>query len=49
VPKLAPLGLTGDVLILVASPSIERDGMEENATLQWRQPWEVGNSSPYVC
>ena len=36
VPKLAPLGLTGDVLIHVASLSIGRDAMEGNATLQWR-------------
>ena len=36
VPKLAPLGLTGDVLIHVASLSIARDGMQGNATLQWR-------------
>ena len=36
VPRLAPLGLTGDVLIHVASLSIARDGMEGNATLQWR-------------
>jgi general secretion pathway protein N len=36
VPKLAPLGLTGDVLIHVASLSITRDAMEGNATLQWR-------------
>ena len=35
VPKLAPLGLTGDVLIHVASLSIARDAMEGNATLQW--------------
>ena len=35
-PKLAPLGLTGDVLIHVASLSIARDAMEGNATLQWR-------------
>lgn len=35
-PKLASLGLTGDVLIHVASLSIARDGMEGNATLQWR-------------
>ena len=35
-PKLAPLGLTGDVLIHVASLSIARDGMVGNATLQWR-------------
>ena len=36
VPKLAPLGLTGDVLIHVARLSIARDTMEGNATLQWR-------------
>lgn len=36
VPKLAPLGLTGEVLIHVASLSIARDAMEGNATLQWR-------------
>lgn len=36
VPKLAPLGLTGDVLIHVASLSIARNEMEGNATLQWR-------------
>jgi general secretion pathway protein N len=36
VPKLAPLGLTGDVLIHVASLSIARDGIKGNATLQWR-------------
>jgi general secretion pathway protein N len=36
VPKLAPLGLTGDVLIHVASLSIARNAMEGNATLQWR-------------
>jgi general secretion pathway protein N len=34
-PKLAPLGLSGDVLIHVANLSIARDGMEGNATLQW--------------
>lgn len=36
VPRLAPLGLTGDVLIHVASLSIARDGLEGHATLQWR-------------
>lgn len=36
VPKLAPLGLTGDVLIHVANLSIARDAVEGNATLQWR-------------
>ena len=35
VPKLAPLGLTGDVLIHVTGLSIGRDGMDGNATLQW--------------
>jgi general secretion pathway protein N len=35
VPKLAPLGLTGDVLIHVASLSIAREGVAGNATLQW--------------
>lgn len=36
VPKLAPLGLTGDVLVHVTGLSIGRAGMEGNATLQWR-------------
>jgi general secretion pathway protein N len=36
VPKLAPLGLTGEVLIHVASLSIARDAVDGNATLQWR-------------
>lgn len=36
VPKLAPLGLTGDVLIHVPSLSIAPDGMVGNVTLQWR-------------
>lgn len=36
VPKLAPLGLTGDVLLHIASLSIERKRMQGNATLQWR-------------
>jgi len=35
VPKLAPLSLTGDVLIHVATLSIARDGMAGNTTLQW--------------
>lgn len=35
VPKLAPLGLTGDVSIHVASLSLARDAVEGNATLQW--------------
>ncbi|HET9403766.1 MAG TPA: type II secretion system protein N [Burkholderiales bacterium] len=36
VPRLAPLGLTGEVLIHVASLSIARDGMKGHATLHWR-------------
>lgn len=36
VPRLAPLGLTGEVLIHVASLSIARDGMTGHATLHWR-------------
>ena len=36
VPKLAPLGLTGEVLIHVASLSIARGAMEGNATVRWR-------------
>lgn len=36
VPKLAPLGLTGDVVVHVASMSITRDAIVGNATLQWR-------------
>jgi general secretion pathway protein N len=36
VPKLAPLGLTGEVLIHVARLSLARDAVEGNVTLQWR-------------
>ena len=35
-PRLAPLGLTGDVVIHVANLSIARDTIVGNATLQWR-------------
>jgi general secretion pathway protein N len=35
-PKLAPLGLTGDVLVHVARLALGRDAVEGNATLQWR-------------
>jgi general secretion pathway protein N len=35
VPKLAPLGLTGDVAIHVAALSIARGAIVGNATLQW--------------
>ncbi|MGH8768079.1 MAG: type II secretion system protein N [Burkholderiales bacterium] len=41
VPKLAPLGLTGDVRLRVASLSIERKEMQGNATLQWRDAGSV--------
>ena len=36
VPKLAPLGLTGDVRIHATSLSIARDGIDGSAILQWR-------------
>lgn len=36
VPRLAPLGLTGDMLIHVAGLSIARDSVSGSATLQWR-------------
>jgi len=35
-PRLAPLGLTGEVLIHVSSLSIARDSMAGEATLKWR-------------
>jgi general secretion pathway protein N len=35
-PKLAPLGLTGDVLLHVARLALRRDAIEGSATLQWR-------------
>jgi general secretion pathway protein N len=35
-PKLAPLGLTGDVLLHVARLALRRNAIEGNATLQWR-------------
>lgn len=35
-PKLAPLGLTGDMLVHVNNLSIARDHIEGNANLQWR-------------
>lgn len=35
-PKLAPLGLTGDVLLHVARLALGRDSVEGSATLQWR-------------
>jgi len=36
VPKLAPLGLTGDVLVHVTTLSIGRSATRGGATLQWR-------------
>jgi general secretion pathway protein N len=36
VPKLAPLGLTGDVLIHVANLSMAKNAVAGNATLKWR-------------
>lgn len=36
VPKLAPLGLTGELLLHVANLSLERKQMHGNVTLQWR-------------
>ena len=35
-PKLAPLGLSGDVLLHVARLALGRKAIEGNATLQWR-------------
>jgi len=35
-PKLAPLGLTGDVLLHVARLALKRNAVEGSATLQWR-------------
>jgi general secretion pathway protein N len=36
VPKLAPLGLTGDMLLHIARWSVGRGGVEGGATVQWR-------------
>lgn len=36
VPKLKPLGLTGDVMINVARLAVARDGVRGNATVNWR-------------
>lgn len=36
VPRLKPLGLTGDVMINVARLSMARDGVRGNATVNWR-------------
>jgi len=37
VPKLAPLGLTGDVQIHVTNLSMARDAVDANSTIQWRR------------
>lgn len=36
IPKLAPLGLTGDLMLHVARLSLGRSAVQGNATLQWR-------------
>jgi general secretion pathway protein N len=36
VPKLAPLGLTGDMLLHIARLAFARSSIQGNATLQWR-------------
>ncbi|CAG4883518.1 conserved protein of unknown function [Georgfuchsia toluolica] len=36
IPKLAPLGLTGDMLLHIARLTFGRDSIQGNATLQWR-------------
>ena len=35
-PKLAPLGLTGDMLLHIARLAVGRNSIQGNATLQWR-------------
>lgn len=44
VPRLAPLGLTGELLLHVASLSIERKQMQGKVTLQWRDAGSVFTS-----
>lgn len=41
VPKLAPLGLTGDILLHIASFSLDRKQMQARASLQWRNAGSV--------
>ena len=36
VPKLGPLGLTGDIALHIARLTLGRDSVRGNATLQWR-------------
>lgn len=40
-PTLAPLGLTGDVLLHIAALSVERTQVQGKATLQWRNAGSV--------
>lgn len=40
-PKLAPLGLTGDVLLHIAALSIGRTQVQGRATVQWRNAGSV--------
>ncbi|MCX7149886.1 MAG: type II secretion system protein N [Rhodocyclales bacterium] len=40
-PTLAPLGLTGDVLLHIAALSVERTQVRGRATLQWRNAGSV--------
>lgn len=40
-PALAPLGLTGDVLLHIAALSVERTQVRGRATLQWRNAGSV--------
>jgi hypothetical protein len=41
VPKLAPLGLSGELLLHVASLTIERGQIQGSASLQWRDAGSV--------
>lgn len=41
VPKLAPLGLTGDIALHITSLSIEGKQVQGNITLQWRDAGSV--------
>lgn len=41
VPKLAPLGLTGDMRLHIVSLSLERKQMQVKAALQWRNAGSV--------
>lgn len=41
VPRLAPLGLTGEILLHIASLSIQRNHLQGKATVQWRDAGSV--------